>query len=222
MKVKSRQNVKHTIKDLNDALVETMIQKGWPLQPDAQLCNATLIVYDNLVSKQWGINLCYKSNAKTNNRWTTERSNIGTIAFIVVVAATHFCTVEEETIEMKEEHEAMDIETRRMFDMVKQCYGRPIRVRDPALILNQDDTTDNFCEGLQQFVNSESIGIVAKSRLQDSYTHSVHHHEDSSKMNGMRCKRTLLINARGDTAPPVCTFPGLTEKEMPNKDGSLL
>lgn len=123
---------------------------------------------------------------------------------------------------MKEEHEAMDIETRRMFDMVKQCYGRPIRVRDPALILNQDDTTDNFCEGLQQFVNSESIGIVAKSRLQDSYTHSVHHHEDSSKMNGMRCKRTLLINARGDTAPPVYTFPGLTEKEMPNKDDEFV
>ena len=31
MKVKSMQNVKHTIKDLNDTLVETMIQKGWPL-----------------------------------------------------------------------------------------------------------------------------------------------------------------------------------------------
>jgi hypothetical protein len=28
MKVKSMQNVKHTIKDLNDALVKTMIQKG--------------------------------------------------------------------------------------------------------------------------------------------------------------------------------------------------
>lgn len=61
MKVKSRQNVKHTIKDLNDALVETMIQKGWPLQPDAQLCNATLIVYDNLVSKQWGINFATRA-----------------------------------------------------------------------------------------------------------------------------------------------------------------
>jgi hypothetical protein len=62
--------VKHTIIDLNDALVETMIQKGWPLQPGAQLCNATLLLYDNLVSEQCGINSCYKSNAKTNNQWT--------------------------------------------------------------------------------------------------------------------------------------------------------
>jgi hypothetical protein len=64
------QNVKHTIKDLNNALVKTMIRKGWPLQPGAQLCNATLLLYDNLVSKQSGINLCYKRSAKTNNQWT--------------------------------------------------------------------------------------------------------------------------------------------------------
>jgi hypothetical protein len=41
MKVKSMQNLKHTIKDLNNALV--MIQKGWPLQPGGGLCNAILI-----------------------------------------------------------------------------------------------------------------------------------------------------------------------------------
>ncbi len=35
MKVKSMQNAKHKIKDLNNALVETIIQKGWPLQPGA-------------------------------------------------------------------------------------------------------------------------------------------------------------------------------------------
>ncbi len=87
MKVKSMQNVKHTIKDPNNALVETMIQKVWPLQPGAQLCNATLLLYDNLVSKLCGINSCYKSNAKSNNQWTAECSKIGTMAFIVVVAA---------------------------------------------------------------------------------------------------------------------------------------
>jgi hypothetical protein len=89
MKVKSMQNVKHIIKDLNNALVETMIQKGWSLKPGARLCVATLLLYDNLISK-CGINLCYKSNAKTNNQWTAERANIGTMAFIVVAAATHF------------------------------------------------------------------------------------------------------------------------------------
>ncbi len=90
IKVKSMQNVKHAIKDLNDVLVETMIQKGWPLQLGAPLCNATLLLYDNLVSEQCGITLCYKSNTKTNNQWTAECSNIGTMAFIVVAAATHF------------------------------------------------------------------------------------------------------------------------------------
>ena len=218
MKVKSRQNVKHTLQDLNNALVETMIQKGYALQPGAQLCKGTLIMYDNLVSRQCGINLCFKSNAKTNNRWTAERSNIGTMAFIVVVAATHFYTAEEETQEMRDEYNSLDDETRRMFDMVQNFYDKPIRVRDPALILNQDDTTDYFCEGLQRFVSAEKIGIVAKSAMHNKHINSLHHLEDSGKMNGMRCKRTLLINARGDAAPPVYTFPGLTEKEMPTEE----
>lgn len=218
MKVKSRQNVKHTLQDLNNALVETMIQKGYALQPGAQLCKGTLIMYDNLVSRQCGINLCFKSNAKTNNRWTAERSNIGTMAFIVVVAATHFYTAEEETQEMRDEYNSLDDETRRMFDMVQNFYDKPIRVQDPALILNQDDTTDYFCEGLQRFVSAEKIGIVAKSAMHNKHINSLHHLEDSGKMNGMRCKRTLLINARGDAAPPVYTFPGLTEKEMPTEE----
>ena len=45
----------------------------------------------------------------------------------------------------------------------------------------------------------------------------MHHLEVSGKMNGMRCKQTLLINARSDCAPPVYTFPGLTDKELPTK-----
>ena len=94
MKVKSMQNVKHIIKDLNNALVETMIQKGWSLKPGARLCVATLLLYDNLISK-CGINLCYKSNAKTNNQWMAEGSNIATMTFSVVAAATHFYMVEE-------------------------------------------------------------------------------------------------------------------------------
>jgi hypothetical protein len=199
MKVKSMQNVKHTIKDLNDALVETMIQKGCPLQPGARLCNATLLVYENIVSKQCDINLCYMSNAKTNNQWMPESSNIGTMTFIVLAPATHFYSLEKETKEMKEENDAMDKAARQMFVMVQKCYGKPTWVRDPVHILIQDDTMDYFCEGLQHVVTLELTGIVAKLRLSDLYTHLVHHIEDSSKMNGMRCKWTLLINARGDT-----------------------
>lgn len=64
--IKSRQGVKHTVDDLNKALVQSMIKNGSAISADARLCDATLILYDNIVSKQTGISLCYKSNPKTN------------------------------------------------------------------------------------------------------------------------------------------------------------
>ena len=214
--IKSRQGVKHTVNDLNNALVQSMIKNGAAISADTKLCDATLIVYDNIVSKQTGISLCYKSNPKTNARWTAERSNIGTMAFIVVAAAAHFYTTDFDSPDINNELDAMDRDSRQMYDMVKKFYkGKPVRVRDPSLILNLDDTTDYFCLGKQQDKKSTEKGIVASSRLPDNYTHSTHHHEDSHKMSGLRCKRTLLMNARGDCAAPCYTLPGLTDTEMP-------
>lgn len=85
-----------------------------------------------------------------------------------------------------QELEDMDDYTREMYDMVKKFHkAKPIRVRDPSLIINQDDTTDYFCLGVQNDKKSTEKGIVASSGLPVNYTHSTHHHEDSHKMNGM-------------------------------------
>lgn len=135
------------------------------------------------------------------------------MAFIVVAAATHFYTTDYEMPDIKNELEAMDSDN----DMVKKFYkGKPLRVRDPSLIMNLDNTTDYFCLGKQQDKKSTEKGVVATSCLPDNYMHSTHHHQDSHKMSGMRCKRTLLMNAQGDCAAPCYTLPGLTDKEMPS------
>jgi hypothetical protein len=95
--------------------------------------------------------------------------------------------------------------------------GKPVRVRKPHLITNQDDSTQFICQG-KQIDNSARVGLVASTALTTQSTLSVYHRDEDNKMNGLRVKRHLLTNARGDVAPACYCFAGLTEYEMPDDE----
>ncbi len=103
-------------------------------------------------------------------------------------------------------------------NMVSDFHGgKPVRVRKPHLITNQDDSTQFICQG-KQIDNSARVGLVASTALKTQSTLSVYHQDDDNKMNGLRVKRHLLTNARGDVAPACYCFAGLTEYEMPDDE----
>ena len=105
-----------------------------------------------------------------------------------------------------------------LYDMVCAFHGgKPVCVRPAHLIFNQDDQTFFIAQGVIPGNKSE-WGLVATSSLKSSGTNSIYHHEDSEKFNGIRVKRHLLVNGRGDTAPPVYCFSGLTDRDMPHND----
>ena len=102
--------------------------------------------------------------------------------------------------------------------MVSKFHGgKPVRVRKPHLITNQDDETEFICKG-KQVDNSSRVGLVATTALKTQSTLSVYHQEDTNNMNGLRVKRHLLCNACGDVAPACYCFSGLSEWEMPDDD----
>ena len=63
--------------------------------------------------------------------------------------------------------------------------------------------------------NLRRLGLYRQRlSLHSSSQSSTYHKEDSTNMNGLRCKRFLLSNGVGETAPPVYCFCGLTDEEM--------
>jgi hypothetical protein len=78
--------------------------------------------------------------------------------------------------------------------------GKPVRVRRPHLITNQDNETEFICKG-KQVDNSSCVGLVATTALKMQSILSVYHQDDSNNMNGLRVKRHHMCNACGDVAP---------------------
>ena len=202
--------------EVNNMLVKSAIQKGHVPASDHVYNTTTLNNYTSTLARAGGISLANESIAKTNNRWTAERSAMGTMALIIVVAMTHFYVVPEEDVAWREEIRDFDDDTRELYDMVCDFHGgKPVRCRPSHDIFNQDDQTEYITLGKQP-KKSSKCGLVATSSLQSSGTHAIYHGEDSNKMSGQRVKRHLIVNGKGDTAPACYSFSGLTEREMPN------
>mmetsp|Transcript_30340 Transcript_30340/g.73245 ORF Transcript_30340/g.73245 Transcript_30340/m.73245 type:complete len:214 (-) Transcript_30340:184-825(-) len=64
--------------------------KETPSSTNTRFNAATIANYRALFAAKGGISLVLESLAKADNRWIQERSIIGSMAFIIVVAMTHF------------------------------------------------------------------------------------------------------------------------------------
>jgi hypothetical protein len=95
--------------------------------------------------------------------------------------------------------------------------GKPVCVRKPHLITNQDDETEFICKG-KQVDKSSRIGSVATTALKLQSTLSMYHQDDSNNVNRLRVKQHLLTNAIGDVATAYYCFSGLTEWKTPEDE----
>ena len=203
---------------VNDMLIESATKKGRLCASDMKFNPTTVNNYMALFANRGGISLTEKSIAKTNARWTAEHSSIGTMALVIVVATTHFYVVATEDTEWRQFLSTLPEDSKLLYNMVSDFHGgKPVRVRSPHLITNQDDETEFICKGKQEDKSSR-IGLVATTALKTQSTLSVYHQDDSNNMNGLRVKRHLLTNACGDVAPACYCLSGLTEWEMPEDE----
>jgi hypothetical protein len=203
---------------VNDMLIESATKKGRLCASDMKFNPTTVNNYMALFANKGGISLTEKSIAKTNARWTAEHSSIGTMALVIVVATTHFYVVATEDTEWRQFLSTLPEDSKLLYNMVSDFHGgKPVRVRSPHLITNQDDETEFICKGKQEDKSSR-IGLVATTALKTQSTLSVYHQDDLNNMNGLQVKRHLLTNACGDVAPACYCFSGLTEWEMPEDE----
>jgi len=180
-------NMRECVND-NDMLIESARKKGRLCASDVKFNATTVNNYMVLFANKGGISLTDKSIAKNNSRWTAEHSFIGTMALIIVVAATHFYVVADEDIEWRQFLSSLPEDSKLLYNMVSDFHGgKPVRVRKPHLITNQDDSTQFICQG-KQIDNSARVGLVASTALKMQSTLSVYHQDDDNKMNGLQVK----------------------------------
>jgi hypothetical protein len=203
---------------VNDMLIKSARKTGCLCGNDMKFNPTTINNYMALFANKGGVSLTENSIAKTNTCWTAEHSSIGTMALIIVVATTHFYPVANKDTEWRKFLSTLLDESKLLYEMVPDFHGgKPVCVRRPHLITNQDDETNFICKGKQ--VNKFShVGLVATTAPKTQSTLSMYHQGDSNNMNGLQVKCHLLSNACGDVAPACYCFSGLSEWEMPEED----
>ena len=97
--LKSRTGEKTLLDAINDMLVENLRMRGHVPESCKKYNSTTLCNYLARFAKRDDFTLQLKTNPKTNNRWTAEHSTINAMAFIIIVALTHFYVVDEEDID---------------------------------------------------------------------------------------------------------------------------
>jgi hypothetical protein len=121
-------------------LIESAIKKGHLCASDMKFNPTTVDNYMALFATKGGISLTDKSIAKNNASWTAEHSSIGMMALIIVVASTHFYVVADEDIEWRQFLSSLPEDSKLLYNMVSNLHGgKPVRVRKPHLITNQED-----------------------------------------------------------------------------------
>ena len=204
--------------DINAMLVENEKNRGGAPASNKRFAESTIDNYKAALANKSGVSLIKTSVDNTIARFIAERSLISAMAFIIVVAMTHFYVTPQDDVQWREELNKLDDDERLLHDLVSKFHGnRPVRARPPHLIFNSDDTTDYICEGTQPN-NSSEWGLAGTSALPNSGTLSFKHKDNSKKMSGRRIKRHFISGGRGDSAPPVYIIAGLSEYEMPNDD----
>jgi hypothetical protein len=154
----------------------------------------TINNYMALFANKGGISLTENSIAKTNACWTAKHSSIKTMALIIVAATTHFYVVANEDTEWRQFLKTLPDESKQLYKMVSKFHGeKPVCVRSPHLITNQDNETEFICKG-KQVDKSSRVGLVATTALKTQSTLSMYHQDDSNYMTGLRVKRHLLGN----------------------------
>ena len=217
-KIKADPTKKEMKERVEEMLVENIKKRGGVPVTNMQLCSQTVRNYLGELASMPGVSLANKSVDDTNARHTAERSLIGSMALLIVIAMTHFYITDEDDVGYRAKMKELSVDELVLSDMVSEFHGnRPVRARAPHLIITVDDTTTFATEGTQPNRTTE-IGLVGTSALSSSRTLSLKNIDNSTKMNGLRIKGHFMGNGTGDSAPPVYIISALTDYEMPNDD----
>ena len=141
--------------------------------------------YKCVLASQASVSITTTAISKTNNRYTAENSLISAMAFLIVVASTHFILANEENDEIRKEMKDAPTGVKMLYDMVSKAHGNlPVIPIKTQYIYSSDDTVMYVFEGKGK--DKDLFRLVSSKALKHAGTNSKYQSDDSNMMNGMR------------------------------------
>ena len=109
--------------------------------------------------------------SKTNNRYIAENSLISAMAFLIIVANTHFILANEENDEIRKDMKDAPMDVKILYDMVSKAHGNlPVIPIKTQYIYSSDDTVMYVFEDKGK--DNDLFRLVSSKDLKDTGTRS--------------------------------------------------
>ena len=127
--------------------------------------------YKAVLVSQFSVSITTTAISKTNNRYIAENSLISAMAFLIIVANTHFILANEENDEIRKDMKDATVGVKMLYSMVSKAHGNwpviPIKIQ---YIYSSDDTVIYAFENKGK--DNDLFRLVSSKDLKDTGTRS--------------------------------------------------
>jgi len=211
----------HSNQSIEEAMIacqKKLVEKSGavPIALNNKFGRSTIDNYTCEFASLGGVSLINKTTAKTMTRFIAERSIRNSVADLALIGSTHFVSVDEEDLDIRNEIKGLSEDAQMLYNYVTEIRGCPQYPVKPWLIFSTDDTKPYIFEGTS--VVCDKAKLVTSESVTSSNTMSCFRLDDGSSMKGMRVDMTFSFSAAGTCLPVVVTVSGLSEQELPGTD----
>ena len=189
---------------------------GVPFQLQRDVSRTTVTNVRAAIAHHHGVALANKASGKTDTRIVSEGSHRRVAALIGMVGSSHFISVPEEDLDLREELAALPYETQLMMESVSEARGTPVYPVKPHNLWTLDDTTNYIFAGLSSL--KDEVKLTLKDSIRASGTDSLWIPDDNNSMKGMRVALTCAYSGAGTSMDIVVCVSGLSEHQLPGTD----
>ena len=140
------------------------------------MCNknpsrTTVNNYKAVLGSQASVSITTTAISKTNNRYTTEKTLISVMEFLIVVTSTHFILANEENDKIRTDMNNAPMGVKMLYDMVSKAHGNlPVILIKTQYIYSSDDTVMYVFEGKGK--DKDLFRLVSSKALKHAGTRS--------------------------------------------------
>ena len=204
---------------LFESLQKRISGKGLvPITGSVEPSKSTIRNYTALLANHPGISIKHSCVSKTQTRFIAENSWMSSVAFTVLVAATHFIGLSSSSPMYESQQKRLKSKSsdgaKQLFELVwRSTESKYIFVVLPHYVFSTDDTVTYIYQG--EAKKKSPFVLVGSESLQGTGSRANYAIDNTKAMNGMRVKLTFTFSASGNMADPFILIVGLSEHELP-------
>jgi hypothetical protein len=185
---------------------------GVHIQPHQQ----TIRNYSARLAAMKGMDFVECTTIKSTTRYTAENSLISSMAFLLLVASTHYVVTRDKNKKVYKEIQDASEGAQKLFQLVQEAHGgMPIFPIKPSHMTTTDDTVAYVFDG--KGMGKDLFRLLSQKSNKKAGTLSKYSQGEQIHCNGLRVKITYTFNGAGASAPVFVSVNGLTEHELPKE-----